>query len=78
MKVHTITECWGNRANDVIVTPYTNRKLAEKAFKKCVKEYLDGSDQDDKEEVATAIKNDWVFEHSDGFIRLETDEAVTK
>jgi hypothetical protein len=72
MKVHNLIECWGNRLSELSVTPYSDRAHAEKDWESKISEFLDGSTIDDRDVIAKARAGSWCFEHSDGFIALET------
>jgi hypothetical protein len=75
MKVHNLIETWGPRLSETSVTPYRDRDHAERDWASKITEFVEGSTLDADEVIAKAKAKDWSFEHSDGFIALETTDV---
>jgi hypothetical protein len=71
VKVHLLIECWGDRIDDLSVTPYADRAHAEEDWEACIEQDLDGSDRDAGEVIAEA-REKFCYNHGNGFIALET------
>lgn len=73
MIVYVLTEVWGTGIDEVATSVYATRTAGLEALKKCVAEWLDGSDRDSEAEVQKAYEAEQ-FVHSDGFMRLTESE----